>query len=169
LSQPDDGGIGQIEMFLGAVYNGAHALGHGVVLLRDRPDTGHERLLLSRSVDQVIVVQALEATRGVRRVHQHVTRHAALPFISGKRSVRIVLDRKAHGVVVIDGDGVEDGSAPALGGDKGELRQDMAIDADMLIPCICGPHSDEPEAIGGGLHIDTCLPILRPDVKGIAC
>src|SRR5262245_31915232 len=37
LSQPDDGGIGRIEMFLGAVHNGAHAFSHGIVLLRNRP------------------------------------------------------------------------------------------------------------------------------------
>src|SRR5713226_2237617 len=44
----------------------------------------------------------------------------------------------------------------------------MAVDADVLIPRIRGPHGDEPEAIGGVLHIDLRVPVLRPDVKGIA-
>src|SRR5262245_19885445 len=45
----------------------------------------------------------------------------------------------------------------------------MAVDADMLIPCIRGPHSDEPEAIGGVLHIDARVPVRRPYIEGIAC
>src|SRR5262245_58944956 len=44
----------------------------------------------------------------------------------------------------------------------------MAVDADVLIPRIRGPHSDEPEAIGSVLHIDACVPVLGPDVDGIA-
>src|SRR5262245_55094453 len=44
----------------------------------------------------------------------------------------------------------------------------MAVDADVLIPRIRGPHSDEPEAIGSVLHIDACVSVLGPDVEGIA-
>src|SRR5207245_9183774 len=44
----------------------------------------------------------------------------------------------------------------------------MAIDADVLIPRIRGPHGDEPEAISGVLHIDARVPVRRPDVEGIA-
>src|SRR5262244_4027018 len=44
----------------------------------------------------------------------------------------------------------------------------MTVDAHVLISSIRGPHSDETKAIGGVLHIDARIPVLRPDIEGIA-
>jgi hypothetical protein len=106
LPQPDDGGVSRIEMFPGPVHDGAHAFSHGIVLLRDRPDTRHEGLLLGCPINQVIIVEALEPARGVCRIHQHVAGHDTLPLVSRKGPIWIVLNREAHGIVVIDGDSV---------------------------------------------------------------